>query len=196
MKHPTLSILIPAAGGSQRLGQAKQLIKYRGNSLLQHAINRATSLCPLEIIVVTGTQKDAVKNTVKSTSVNWVHNPDWAEGLGGSVAAGAACLAESAEGLMVLLCDQWFLQTDDLTALAQTWAADKQRIVAATANGQTMPPVIFPANQFEQLRKLEGKHGAKRLLMSQPELLKKVPMPNAAFDLDNQQHLDHLLSTP
>ncbi|RYZ46194.1 MAG: nucleotidyltransferase family protein, partial [Sphingobacteriales bacterium] len=36
------NIIILAAGGSSRLGEAKQLLEYESESLLQHAVNQAS----------------------------------------------------------------------------------------------------------------------------------------------------------
>ena len=44
--HPQLSIIIPAAGASERLGQPKQLVKYRGKALIRRAIENAETLAP------------------------------------------------------------------------------------------------------------------------------------------------------
>lgn len=196
MPYPELSVLIPAAGASHRLGQAKQLIKFRDKTLLQHAIGKAALLSPLEILVVTGSQANLVKASVNDKTVKWVHNPAWVDGLGSSVAAGTASLDETSEGVMIVLCDLWRLQARDLQSLADVWHADRQQIVVATADGQTMPPVIFPCSQFEELKKLKGKQGARSLIKKHLGSLTTVQMPNAAFDLDNEQQLDQLLSTP
>ncbi len=192
MKHPSLSILIPAAGTSKRLGQAKQLVRYKGRSLLQNAVDVADSLSPLEIIVVTGSRATAMEDTLQDASVKWVHNPQWATGMGGSIAMGATAINPESTGLMILLCDQWRIQTRDLQELAQTWQSDPSRIVAAEADGHYMPPVIFPSACFEQLQALQGHEGARSLFKAFPERLTAVPMPHAAFDLDTQGQLDNL----
>ena len=75
MSHPQLSILIPAAGASMRLGQAKQLVRFKSGTLIQNAVNIAQSVSPLETIVVTGANAEAVKNAVQQTTVRWIHNP-------------------------------------------------------------------------------------------------------------------------
>ncbi len=192
MNHPVLSILIPAAGASERLGQAKQLVKYRGKPLLQNAVDLAHSIAPAEIIVVTGANAKAVKDTLQMPDVRWIHNPRWSTGMGNSIALGAVAINPESTGLMIFLCDQWKLQTQDLQTLAETWRSDPQRIVVAEAEGHYMPPVIFPASCFKQLQKLQGSRGARSLLQARPELLTAVPVENAAFDLDSQTHLDEL----
>ena len=195
MSLPQLSILIPAGGASKRLGQAKQLVKHQGMTLIQNAVNTAFSLDPCEIIVVTGANAEAVKNAVLQPPVNWIHNPNWSNGMGSSIALGATAISPESTGLMILLCDQWKIRISDLHLLAETWQSDPERIVCASAEGINMPPVIFPASHFNQLAKLEGSQGARSLLVNHPDSLTAVPIKNAAIDLDTQSQLDKLKKT-
>ena len=192
MSFPSLSVLIPAAGASKRLGHAKQLVKHKGTTLIQNAVNTASSLDPGEIIVITGANAKAVKDAVLQPPVNWIHNPKWSNGMGGSIALGATAISPASTGLMILLCDQWKIQVSDLQLLAETWQSDPERIVCASAEGINMPPVIFPASYFIQLTKLEGSQGARSLLENHPESLTAVPIKNAAIDLDTQSQLKNL----
>ncbi len=192
MNHPELSILIPAAGASGRLGQAKQLVKYKGKSLIQNAVDTAHSLAPHEIIVVTGANAAEVKDAVQHPPVRWVHNQHWSTGMGGSIALGAASVDPQSMGVMILLCDQWRLQAHDLKALAETWQSDTEHIVCANADGVNMPPVIFPTSCFKQLATLKNDQGARSLLAVRAELVKTVLVENAAFDLNTQAQLDGL----
>ena len=192
MSFPLLSVLIPAAGASEPLGRAKQRVKHRGTTLIQNAVNTAFSLDPGEIIVVTGANAEAVKNAVLQSTVNWIHNPNWSDGMGGSIALGATAISPESAGLMILLCDQWKIQISDLQLLAETWQSNPERIVCASAEGINMPPVIFPASYFNQLAKLEGSQGARSLLISHPESRTAVPVKNASIDLDTQAQLKNL----
>jgi len=190
MSQPQLSVLIPAAGASTRLGQAKQLVRLKSGTLIQNAVNIAQSVSPLEIIVVTGANAEAVKDAVQQTTVRWVHNPHWSAGMGSSIAAGTAGLSPDSSGVMILLCDQWRLQASNLQAMAEIWKANPERIVVAQAGGQYMPPVILPSIFYKQLGKLESDQGAQKLVMAQPDLVTAVAMESAAFDLDTPEHLD------
>jgi len=192
MSYPQLSILIPAAGVSRRLGQPKQLLRYRNKTLIQHAVETAHSITPREIIVVTGANAEAVKDTIQTVPVCWIHNPNWSAGMGGSIATGAAGINPESRGVMILLCDQWRLQTTDLQDLAEKWQSDPKRIVCAEADGELMPPVIFPASCFGNLQALHGDSGARNILQDHPELLTTVPSKNAAYDLDTPSQLNQL----
>lgn len=187
-----LSILIPAAGASKRLGQAKQLVRHKAGSLIQNAIDCAHSIAPLEIIVITGANAKAVKDSVQGIPVRWVHNSRWTEGMGSSIATGAAIINPKSLGVMVLLCDQWKIQTSDLRLLAETWQAHPERIVCANTQGRNMPPAIFPVSCFSRLQALDGESGARTILQDHPGSLTAVPMRNAGFDLDTPTHMNQL----
>lgn len=191
---PSLSILIPAAGASERLGQPKQLVQYRGIPLLQHAVDTAKSLTPNELIIITGAHESAVRNAIKDPSLKWVHNPGWQQGMGSSIAAGANAANQQTDGLLILLCDQWRVEASDLQGLMETWRSNPNCIVTAQAGGQNMPPVIFPSSLFEDIKRLSGDPGARRMIKAHPELVTSVTMTNAVFDLDTEVHLDYLNS--
>ena len=192
MSFPSLSVLIPAAGTSERLGHAKQLVKYKGTTLIQNAVNTASSLDPHEIIVITGANAKAVKDAVLQPPVNWIHNPNWSNGMGGSIALGATAVSPASTGLMILLCDQWKIQISDLQLLAETWQSDPERIVCASAEGINMPPVIFPLSCFNELEELRGNKGARTIIDKNSNLLDSIEIENAVIDLDTQIQLKNL----
>ena len=192
MSFPSLSVLIPAAGTSERLGHAKQLVKYKGTTLIQNAVNTASSLDPHEIIVITGANAKAVKDAVLQPPVNWIHNPNWSNGMGGSIALGAAAVSPKSAGLMILLCDQWKIQVSDLQLLAETWQSDPERIVCASAEGINMPPVIFPLSCFNELKELRGDKGARTIIGNNSHLLDSIQIESAVIDLDTQTQLKNL----
>ena len=192
MNRSKLSVLIPAAGASTRLGQVKQLVLFKRDSLISNAVNTAYSVAPREIIVVTGAHSKVVRNAVQHPSVRWINNPLWSTGLGGSVAVGSAAISPESTGLMILLCDQWCINSQDIEKLVNTWHSAPERIVVAQANGRYMPPVIFPSIFFTDLQELKGDQGARSLFKTHLDLISAVPMKNAAFDLDTPAHLELL----
>jgi len=195
MSHPQLSIVIPAAGDSKRLGQAKQLVQYKRVTLIQNALNLAHSITPAEVIVVTGAYEKEIKAAVNDNQVRWVHNERWSAGMGSSIARGVAAINPGSSGVMILLVDQWRLQVSDLRLLIKKWHSNKERIVCALAEHQNMPPVIFPASCFGRLQALAGDRGAREILGSHPELVTPVLLENAQFDLDTPLHLQQLENT-
>lgn len=193
-KAPRLSIIILAAGASQRLGQPKQLVQYKGRSLVQRAIQNAESVSPHEILVITGADAEAVQAEVQSTSAQCVQHTDWYNGMATSIGKGAQSVDEGSEGLMILLCDQWRIQPEDLQLLVQTWHNDPTQIVCAVSEDRRSPPVIFPSAFLPELRVMTGDHGAYKIIQMHPDSVSQVKLENAAFDLDTSSQLDELNS--
>ena len=192
MDNPGLSVLIPAAGGSTRLGQSKQLVDYHGRPLLQHVIDVVSSIKPLQIIAVTGACANTIRDTIQAADVCWVHNPEWEDGLGGSIALGARAVNPESGGLMIMLCDQYRVTAANLQELVEKWQANPTHIVAAKTGDHCMPPLVFPPDLFNAIENLAGTSGAHGLLEQHPERVIAVPMENAAFDLDTPEQLQNL----
>ena len=55
----TTVVAILAAGGSSRLGRPKQLVQWRGRSLLQHAVDSASAVAP-RVLLTLGADADAL----------------------------------------------------------------------------------------------------------------------------------------
>ena len=190
--RPRLSVIIPAAGASRRLGQPKQLVQIEGKTLIRRAIQNAESLFPHEVIVVTGASSEAVQAEVKKTSAQCVDNPDWRKGMGSSIAMGARSMDRKSQGLMILLCDQWRLGPEDLQQLVKTWHNDPGHIVCSGTGDRCGPPVIFPDNYVDELCGLSGNLGAHSVLDRHPASVLRVSLQNAAFDLDTPAQLKEL----
>ncbi len=174
--------LLLAAGGSGRLGQAKQLVSLQGETLVRRQAARLlTQANP--VLAVLGAEADPVARELGDLPVGIVHNEAWAAGMGGSIAAGMKALADDQPGVLILLCDQWRIGQADLLALCSAWRGAPSRIAAACWNGQKGAPAIFPNRLFGELRGLSGEQGARGLIEHERGIL-QVDLPNAAFDLD------------
>lgn len=101
-------IAILAAGGSNRLGRPKQLVQWRGTSLLQHAVDTASQFAP-RVLLTLGAEADALWRTLCApASLGRVDVPDHRDGMSASLRA-AVARAEAdpaAQRLLVMLVDQ------------------------------------------------------------------------------------------
>ena len=143
--------------------------------------------------MVTGAQASKVETALKGLPLRLVHNDDWQSGMGGSIAKGAATLGD-ASGVLIMLCDQWQVDSGDLSALTDSWQESPGEVIMTSCNGRLSPPAIFPGRLVAELEKLSGNRGAKTLLSAEP-VSRTVKMPNAAFDLDTREDLQSLLNS-
>ena len=185
--------ILLAAGGSLRLGQSKQLVEYDGESLVVRGTRNLLSLGADEVIVVTGAEEDKIMKKLENLPIKTVRNGAWEQGMGGSVSTGVCSLPGGLEGVLILLCDQWKVDLNDLALLVRWWQTDISGIFSAKwgdlDDGAFGPPVIFPKRLFSELGSLDSEQGARGLIRKYWRQVTFVEMENAAFDLDDPEDL-------
>lgn len=192
-----LAAILVAAGPSSRLGQAKQLVKYEGETLVRRSAGLLVEL-ELNPVVVTGCGAEDVAAEMKGLPVKTVVNPEWEKGMGGSIACGARFVPQLLDGILVMVCDQWQLQQDDLKKLVAAWTAEPSQVhVASWQEGAAYvsgPPVIFPGRLRGELKGLEKSRGARQVIDRYIDIVEFIELQSAARDLDRPEDLEELLS--
>lgn len=87
------------------------------------------------------------------------------------------------DSVIVMLCDQPFVDAALLRDLKTKWETTVSEIVASRYDNQLGPPAIFSAKRFNQLLSLQGKGGAKSILNAEPDPT-WIEAPQAATDID------------
>ena len=72
----------------------------------------ASGACP--VIVVTGFEDDRIKETLRGLDVTFANNPNFDEGMSGSIKTGLAALPAGSDGAMILLGDMPEVEASDL----------------------------------------------------------------------------------
>jgi molybdenum cofactor cytidylyltransferase len=98
--------LVLAAGGSARLGQPKQLLPYRGSTLLGATVSFARQCRFDQLLVTLGGSASQVREAVDLRDVEVVDNPQYGSGCSSSIAAALRVVDSRATGLVLLLGDQ------------------------------------------------------------------------------------------
>lgn len=184
--------IILAAGASSRLGQPKQLLEWRDQSLLEHAIQTTRCLLKDRVFVVLGAHAELIRSAFNLDNVTLVFNPDWQEGIASSIRAGIQSLPASTSAALILLCDQPLISAEHIQALLTGWQNEPTHMIASQYNHAIGVPALFPAEFFEPLLELRGDQGAKRLLMNKSSRLLKIPLPEAKLDIDTIGDFNYL----
>ena len=98
--------ILLAAGTSSRMGQAKQLLDWRGQPLVRHVAQQALASSLDGLFIVVGHEAAAVRAALDSLPIQFVENAAYTEGQASSLRAGLAALPAEADAAVVLLCDQ------------------------------------------------------------------------------------------
>jgi molybdenum cofactor cytidylyltransferase len=184
------AVLVLAAGAASRFGSAKQLFNWQGKTLVEHAVTQALSLSD-EVWVVTGAYQHEIEVTLAPYAVKTLWNPNWASGMGTSIAAGATALLSNKPllpWLLVILVDQPFIPLEKLQLLVQTFQLQQKPVVAAYYQGRGGVPAVFGSSCFEKLTLLQGDQGARAVIRNaSKEDICFVEIPEAANDIDHQE---------
>lgn len=186
-----LHAILLAAGGSSRLGRAKQLLEFHGDSLVRRTARLLTGVTP-RVSVVTGARYERVSEALAGLDVETRYNAQWREGIGGSVALATRDFAPGTRAALIMLCDQYLVGEGDLGQLVGAWRREPGRITAARWGERFGPPVIFPSRFFPSLGRLRGDLGARQLLVEHRARVNFIDLPNAAFDVDDAADLERM----
>ena len=188
----SLHILILAAGASTRLGQPKQLVRLDGRPLLHTMVSHAVAVAGHAVTVVVGAHAQELALLLKHSPASVIVNRQWEEGLGASIRCGVAALPPACDAVLIMLADQVGVTSDDLKRLVSAWKGQDVAVVASLYSGTVGVPAIFPRWCFSDLAALRGDVGARLILQRYSDRLTRVPMPNAAMDLDTPEQLEEL----
>ncbi|KRD77107.1 nucleotidyltransferase family protein [Lysobacter sp. Root983] len=181
----THAALVLAAGGSRRLGRAKQLLTRDGERLIHRAVRLAAQTGPQRLLVVLGAQADALQAAIADLPAEVCLNPNWELGLASSLHCGATALATHAGPVLILGCDQPALELEHLQALL-AGATRARSQCAATRHGDAPGiPAVVSGELMAQARGLHGDRGFGALLARlPPDELTWLDAPALQWDID------------
>jgi len=193
----SFGVVILAAGASTRLGRPKQLLQFRGRSLLRRAAETALDSGASAVVVVLGAQAERLQEELTGLPVTIAINPEWEEGMASSLRAGIGALTTSAaEAAVVMLCDQPLVTAETLRGLFTAQATGGQRaVVSVYADGAPGPPCLFVRALFPELLALRGALGAKQLIARLPEAaVARTPFVGGSCDIDTEADWEQFMA--
>lgn len=189
--------IVLAAGGSTRMGEAKQVLEVDGAPLVRRAAAAALDAGCAPVAVVLGGRAAQVVAALRGLGVVVVVNPDWQRGIGSSIAIGIACVERSDAGAaLVTLADQPLVGPATLRRLLAARHHARQPIAASRYAGTIGVPASFARAFFPLLRDLDGAQGCKPLLRAHASEVVLVDCPEAELDVDTPEDYARLLALP
>ncbi len=190
------AIIILAAGRSARLGSPKQLLSYRGKNLLQHSIDTAFESKTGPVLVVLGSEIQAIEAKLQRTNLRIVENPEWESGMASSIRYGLntlQCHYPDTEAVILMVCDQPFVNTKLLNDLIDKYEESGSNIVASSYENINGTPALFHKTYFRELAALKGDIGARFLIKKYAKSLQTIPFLKGSIDIDTMENYRNLL---
>jgi molybdenum cofactor cytidylyltransferase len=184
----TVAGLVLAAGGSARLGSPKQLLPYRGRTLLDATLDMARACGFAQLLVALGGSADEVRARVDLGGCTVVENPDFTTGCGSSIRS--AIPHVTASSLVLLLGDQPGVSPRSVAALTGT---DTPIAVCSYADG-VGHPFFLRRPLYGELARLHGDKAIWKLLHSGRFPVTPVPVDGPVpIDVDTPDDYRRLL---
>lgn len=191
-----LGLILLAAGESKRFdGFPKQLLRFQGKSLLRHAAETALNSSADLVCVVLGANAEKVKTEIEDLPLAICVNEKPDGGMASSLKKGLKNLLEIEPELKaagVMLADQPLINAENLQHLIDIYQSDKHLIAASEYDGTIGVPAIFSRAFFDEILALEPSAGAKNIILQHLAVVRKIPLPEAAFDIDTPSDYEKL----
>ncbi|MCA0959447.1 nucleotidyltransferase family protein [Muricauda ruestringensis] len=190
-----IAVVVLAAGGSTRLGRPKQLVEFKGKTLLKHTMDEVDDLGFHTKILVLGARQEEIQNKIDPKGFKVVINTDWEQGMASSIKVGLKAAIAEEEGLdhvLFLVSDQPFLERANLIKLVHTQLTQHPKGTYSKYGNSIGVPAIFAREAFPLLLKLKGDEGAKKLIYAKEFDYGTETFNKGGFDVDTEEDVRQL----
>jgi molybdenum cofactor cytidylyltransferase len=190
-----IGAVILAAGGSSRFGRPKQLIPFRGKSLVRRIIDAACEAGCSPIVVVIRSEDEKFHPELDRAGVVIAQNHQWPRGIGSSIRRGIEALTNSSpdvEASVLLVCDQPAVDSRVIQRLIALRETTGKSIVASSYGDTLGVPALFTRSIFEELLSLGDKAGAKSIVLRSRERVASLSFPEGEIDIDTWEDWEKL----
>ena len=185
--------LVLAAGGSSRLGRPKQLLPYRGGTLLDSVLETARASAFDQLLVTLGGAADDVRAAVDLSGADVVVNAAYGSGCSSSIAAATSALDPRCDLLVLLLGDQPGVSSRAVRAVV-AGRGDARIAVCAYSDGRGHP-FAFARSSFRELSGLQGDKAVWKLLEHRADEVVDVPVEGPVpRDVDTWKDYDAVVA--
>jgi molybdenum cofactor cytidylyltransferase len=186
-----VAAIVLAAGRSSRMGPHNKLRQpIYGSTIIARVAGAAIASGANPVIVVTGFEK-----ALLGLDVTFAYNPNFDDGMSGSIKAGLSVLPARSDGAMILLGDMPDVEARDLKLLMGAFAG-REAICIPARGGRRGNPVLWGASYFAEMMRLSGDVGAKQLIAKHQAHVTEVPVGSDGIfaDVDTPADLARLRS--
>jgi molybdenum cofactor cytidylyltransferase len=186
--------LVLAAGGSQRLGQPKQLLPYRGRTLLDETLDNARGCGFDQLVCTLGPDAEAIRAEVDLSGVDIVENPHSGDGCSSSIVASLGAVDTRTSVIVLLLGDQPGVRSETVAALLD--GRDGARFAVCRYEDGRGHPIAFSRGARGELMTMHGDKAVWKLLERHDADVVEVPVAGPVpIDVDTWKDYELLLAT-
>lgn len=164
-----ISTIILAAGESRRMGKPKQLLPLGKTTILEQTIDNYLNSEVHDVVVVLGYRAEEILRLITKRPVRVAVNSAYRGGMSTSIVAGLGLISDNAQGIMLALADQPFIDSQTINRLVESFGAGDKSIIVPAYQGRRGHPVIFSIKYKEELLSLKGDIGGREIIYRHPD---------------------------
>lgn len=190
-------LIILAAGESARMGKPKQLLEFKGETLLRRIAKTATQSQVYSIVAVLGANVQMLQKELDGFDLEIVHNKDWKTGMSSSIKAGLEKLLEKnrdLQAVVITVCDQPFVSAEIIDDLIEKYRQTNALSVASRYAETLGVPALFDKRLFTEIKNLTERGGAQSLIKKFRDKAVSLDFPAGAFDIDTPEDYSDLVA--
>jgi molybdenum cofactor cytidylyltransferase len=171
------------------MGRSKQLLPFRGSTVIECIVDSALKASLHKVVVVLGHKAEELRPLLTGHDVMVIHNSDYKRGQSSSIQAGLDAVREEVDAVLFLLGDQPLITPETIDSLLSAYASSPSPIVMPLFKGRRGNPVLFDRQTFERIDALTGDTGARVIFQEYADQIVEVPFHDSSvhFDIDTEQ---------
>ena len=174
-----INSIVLAAGMSKRMPIGnKLLLKVKNKTLLEKTLDNIISANFSKVSVVLGHDNILIANLLKNYNVNLYYNSKYKEGISSSIVEGINQNNVNSDGIMICLADMPEVSKCVYNKMLLTFQLNYKKniplIIMPIHNKIKGNPIIFSKYFFNDLKKLKGDIGAKKLILKNEKHIIKI----------------------
>ncbi|MBL7473025.1 nucleotidyltransferase family protein [Robertkochia sediminum] len=184
------ALLTLAAGASNRMGRAKQLLPWGDNTLLGHALEQVRQVRVRRKYLLLGSRAEQILEEVDITGFIPMVFAGWEEGMGAGIAYAINNMINDLpelQGVMVTLADQPMVDTVQLEDMLSIHRESQRSLLACDYGTKTGVPAIISGEHLSALQQLQGDRGASELFRNFPGQLERYVPERSLIDIDDPE---------
>ena len=190
-----VAAVILAAGASRRMGTSKALLDYRGTTFVDSMVRAFAAGCD-PLIVVVGTEENAIRNVIGETRVQFAVNPDPERGQLSSLQCGMRAVPEDAGAVAFCPVDLPGIRPETIHRLIEALDSPVHMLAIPRYHGRHGHPVIAVRSLIPEFLDLPVSAAAHDVIHAHRDHTRFVEVDDAATvrDVDTPDDYDRLRS--
>ncbi len=190
--------IILAAGESNRMKRPKMLLPFGDKTIIEKVIENVLSSDVSKTMVVLGSCRDRILDTIKHTPVMHCYNENYKQGMLSSVKYGLSNLPEKFGAVVVFPGDQPGIGAGVINILIKNFRKSGEKIIIPVFRKKRGHPLLISSDHRDEVMKLSSGEGLRELAGKFPDDVLEVTVndPSVLRDIDTvEDYINELKQT-